>query len=669
MDSKGTLFQPKHHEMKTPGYLLTSGLMMMIASHSSLCHAQAPGPGTGKTVVTTLRVAAEPLAEPISPFVFGQFIEHMGNCIYGGIWAEMLHDRKFFHPVPAEGPIWKHTPQHARYLAASPWQLIGQRGSFSMDTEMPLSGSHSLRIEVSGSPTGVFQDELAVVGGKPYVGSIVLRGKPAAGPVTIALVWGEGSKARQTLKIAVLTDEFQAHLLDFSPAASSDNARLEIVGSGNGSFTVGAVSLMPGDHVNGFRSDTLALLRQLNSPIYRWPGGNFVSAYDWRDGLGDRDRRPTRANPAWTGIEPNDMGVHEFVDLCRLLGAEPLITVNTGFGDAYSAAAHVEYTNGPTSTPMGALREKNGSAEPFRVKFWCVGNEMWGNWQLGHMKLDHYIQKQNWVEGMMRKVDPDIVTIASGDLGNGWSEGLLKGSMHHMDHIAEHFYVQEKPGLVEHVRQVPDRIKSKADAHRRLRETIPGLADQDIRIAMTEWNYWYGPHHFGELGTRYFMKDALGIAAGLHEYFRNSDIIHSAFYAQTVNVIGAIKTTRTAAGFDATAYPLVLYRREFGDRPLAVDGWTAELDVAAALTADAKHLTLGFVNAGTSIHEVTLELAGHQPAGMAAAWTIQHDDPAAHNQPGEPPLIDIRELPPVDATGKIVIQPMSITVLKIPLKT
>lgn len=654
--------------MKTPRYLITTGLLMMIASHSSLCHAQAPGPSTGKTVATTLRVAAEPLAEPISPFIFGQFIEHMGNCIYGGIWAEMLHDRKFFHPVPAEGPIWKHTPQHARYLAASPWKLIGQRGGFSMDTEMPLSGSHSLRIEVSGSPTGVFQDELAVVGGKPYVGSIVLRGKPAAGPVTIALIWGEGSTARQTLKIAGLTDEFQAHLLDFSPAASSDNARLEIVASGNGSFTVGAVSLMPGDHVNGFRSDTLALLRQLNSPIYRWPGGNFVSAYDWRDGLGDRDRRPTRANPAWTGIEPNDMGVHEFVDLCRLLGAEPLITVNTGFGDAYSAAAHVEYTNGPTSTPMGALREKNGSAEPFRVKFWCVGNEMWGNWQLGHMKLEHYIQKQNWVEGMMRKVDPDIVTIASGDLGNGWSEGLLKGSMHHMDHIAEHFYVQEKPGLVEHVRQVPDRIKSKADAHRRLRETIPGLVDQDIRIAMTEWNYWYGPHHFGELGTRYFMKDALGIAAGLHEYFRNSDIIHSAFYAQTVNVIGAIKTTRTAAGFDATAYPLVLYRREFGDRPLAVDGWTAELDVAAALTADAKHLTLGFVNASTSIHEVTLNLAGRQPAGMAAAWTIQHDDPAAHNQPGEPPRIDIRELPPVDATGKIVIQPMSITVLKIPLK-
>ena len=119
-----------------------------------------------------------------------------------------------------------------------------------------------------------------------------------------------------------------------------------------------------------------------------------------------------------------------------------------------------------------------------------------------------------------------------------------------MNH-AEHFYCQSRPGLTAHVRQVPDRIREKAEGHRRLRQELPMLQGKDIRIAMTEWNYWYGPHVFGELGTRYYMKDALGIAAGLHEYFRQSDMIHSAFYAQTVNVIGCIKTTKTAAEFDA----------------------------------------------------------------------------------------------------------------------
>jgi alpha-N-arabinofuranosidase len=98
------------------------------------------------------------------------------------------------------------------------------------------------------------------------------------------------------------------------------------------------------------RADTLAVLKELNAPLYRWPGGNFVSGYDWRDGIGDRDKRPPRTNPAWTGVEHNDFGIHEFIRFCRYLDTEPLVTVNTGFGDAYSAAAELEYSNGSTKT-------------------------------------------------------------------------------------------------------------------------------------------------------------------------------------------------------------------------------------------------------------------------------------------------------------------------------
>lgn len=651
---------------------LTRGLALGSCAFSVLPlmaqDAAGNAENAGKTVATQLKIAPETRPHEISPYIFGQFIEHMGNCIYGGIWAEMIQDRKFFFDVPAKGPIWKKTNQEAVYLADSPWQILGDRQAVGVTTEQPLSGKQSLKVTANGSAAGVFQDQLAVLAGKAYDGRIVLRGEPAAAPVKVSLVWGNGPNDRQTVTIDTLQANFTTHPLKFTAAAASDNARLEIVTEGRGSVVIGAVSLMPSDNVRGFRRDTLELLRQLNSPIYRWPGGNFVSAYDWRDGLGDRDRRPTRGNPAWTGIEPNDMGMHEFVELCRLLKTEPLITVNTGFGDAYSAAAQIEYTNGAVDTPMGAQRAKNGSPDPFKVRFWCVGNEMWGHWQLGHMRLDHYVLKHNWVEGMMRKVDPDIVTIGSGDIGGGWSEGLLRGSGEHMTHIAEHFYTQSRPDLTDHVRLVPDAIKGKVDAHRALREKIPGLPKRDIRIAMTEWNYWYGPHVFGELGTRYFMKDALGIAAGLHEYFRNSDLIHSAFYAQTVNVIGAIKTTRTAAGFDATAYPLVLYRREFGNRPLDVQGWTRELDASAALTADGKFLTVGLVNGSTDTHEVTLDLGGRTPAGPAAAWRIANDNPQAHNQPGENPVVAIRDLPAVDAAGKLVVPPVSITLIKVPLK-
>ena len=165
------------------------------------------------------------------------------------------------------------------------------------------------------------------------------------------------------------------------------------------------------EDIEGMRADTMKMLKELNAPLYRWPGGNFVSGYDWRDGIGDRDRRPPRKNPAWTGVEHNDFGMNEFIHFCRLLNAEPLITVNTGFGDAYSAAAQLEYSNGSTDTLMGAARARNGMPEPFNVRYWAIGNEMFGRWQLGYMSLNHYVRKHNWVVDKMREVDPDIVPI------------------------------------------------------------------------------------------------------------------------------------------------------------------------------------------------------------------------------------------------------------------
>ncbi len=623
----------------------------------------------GETLQTAVSIASEPAAHHISEYIYGQFIEHLGECIYGGIWAEMLQDRKFYYPVPAGRSIWRTTGAGARVLAASPWQVIGPRDNVRMTTDNAYSGDHSPLIDLTGEPGGIFQDELGVLSGKDYTGHIVLRGSASAAPVEISLVWGDGRNDRHTVVVDRLHTTHVTSPLRFTAGADTHEARLEIVAlGGQGELVVDVVSLMPADNIEGFRRDTLEALRELNSPIYRWPGGNFVSGYDWRDGLGERDRRPTRSNPAWTGIEPNDMGMHEFVRLCQLIDAEPMITVNTGFGDAYSAAAQLEYANGDRRSEQGRLRAMNGSPEPFDVRYWCVGNEMWGTWQLGYMSLNHYVLKHNWVESMMREVDPDIITVGSGNIPGGWSEGLLRGSADHMDLIAEHFYAQSRDDLTAHVRQVPNFIRSRSDAHRQLREEMPQLEGKDIRIAMTEWNYWYGPHVFGELGTRYFMRDALGIAAGLHEYFRQSDIIHSAYYAQTVNVIGAIKTTKTAVEFDATAYPLILYRREFGTRPLEVDGTSDELDIAAALCDDGIWLTIGVVNSTWNTYEVSLDLNGLRPDGHAAGWTIHHENPMAHNHPGEEPLIGIESLPETDLNEPVTVQPVSINLYKVRLR-
>ncbi len=578
--------------------------------------------------------------EPISEYIYGQFIEHLGRCIYGGIWAEMLEDRKFYYAVGAKD---------------SPWKALGDAGRVVMEKTDPFVGSHTPRI---AAPGGLTQGELALRKGHKYVGRIWLAGEAGAAPVKVSLVWGDGAADRQTVTIDTLTDKYAKTALSFVADGDTDHGRLEITAAGQGKVLVGTASLMPADNVSGLRADTLALLKDLNAPVYRWPGGNFVSGYDWKDGLGDPDRRAPRKNPAWKGFEPNDFGLDEFIAFCRQVGAEPYITVNTGLGDVAGAADEVQYANGAADTPMGRLRAKNGHAEPYGVKWWAVGNEMYGKWQLGYMPLEKYVVKHNQVAEAMRRVDPKVKLIAVGDVGP-WTEGMLKECHNQMDYISEHFYCRDKKDLAAHVSQVPEAIRKKAAAHRRYREQLDCLKGKDIRIAMDEWNYWYGPQVFGELGTRYFMKDALGIAAGLHEYARQSDLIFMANYAQTVNVIGCIKTTKTAAAFETTGLVLKLYRQHFGALPVAATA-AAPLDVAAAWTADRKALTVAIVNPTLERRDVALEVTGARVSGTGRRWQIANDDPLAYNDPGRAPKVVIQEEKVTDGR-RLRVAPCSVT--------
>jgi alpha-N-arabinofuranosidase len=288
---------------------------------------------------------------------------------------------------------------------------------------------------------------------------------------------------------------------------------------------------------------------------------------------------------------------------------------------------------------------------------------MFGRWQLGYMQLNHYTLKHNQVEAKMREVDPGIFTVATGNVGD-WSKGMLTRSADYMDALSEHFYKRDKANVAEHVQQIPDNIRSIAEAHREYRKTIPALQGKDIRIALDEWNYWYGPHPYGELGTRYFLKDALGIAAGLHEYFRNSDIYLMANYAQTVNVIGCIKTTKTHAEFAATGLPLMLYRREFGTIPVEVTHDKRPLDISAALTADKQAITIGVVNPTSEAVALSLNLKGANLSGTARTWVISGNDPEAYNVPGEPRKVTIDEADATHLKGTVTVKPMSITLYR-----
>jgi alpha-N-arabinofuranosidase len=623
-------------------------------------------------------IQADQTMDPISKYIYSQFIEHLGRCIYGGIWAEMLEDRKFFFPITENYRPWRNSNPETRFkthypiLVGSPWRIIGPASALQMVPEPEYTTGTIPEIQLlPGQATGIEQLDLELLEGKKYTGRVVLAASPEVESVSISLCWGEGEDEKNTVVITDLSDSFQTIPLTFEAQGYSGNGRLAISARGEGSFRLAAVSLMPADNVDGFRADTLALLRELDAPLYRWPGGNFVSGYEWRDGIGDPDKRPTRRNPAWTGIDTNDVGLHEFLEFCRLVDAEPLVVVNTGFGDAYSATQEVQYLNGSVDTPMGKWRSENGHPEPYDVVWFGIGNEMFGSWQLGYMSLNHYTIKHNLFVDRMREEDPDIIVITVGDAGD-WSRGMLRNCADRTDLISEHFYCQERSSVIGHVALMRDSVRRKAEAHRQYREEIPGLADRNITIAMDEWNYWYGPHVFGELGTRYFMKDALGIAVGLHEFFRNTDIITMAQYAQTVNVIGCIKTTRTEAAFATTGLVLKLYRAEFGAIPVEIEGETGLLDVMAAFTADRQYLTIGIVNPTGETQDLTLPVKGINLASETTWFTMAHPDPMAYNEPGVEPKISIekeeRALEMADGQPAVSVEPYSINILKMRVK-
>jgi len=609
------------------------------------------GKETGRPIAV---IDAEKTGQPMSKYIYGQFIEHLGRCIYQGLWAEMLEDRKFFWPV-GQGE--------------SPWKAIGDAGSVKMDKSKPFTGEHTPRATLSGTgPGGIVQAGLALTEGKDYVGRVVLAGDRSAAPVVVSLVWGDGPDARQTHAIKEIGREYATLPFSFKAGASTENARLEITSSGRGAFKVGTVSIMPADSIDGFRPGVLALLKELDAPVDRWPGGNFVSGYDWRDGIGDRDRRPPRKNPAWQGVEHNDVGIHEYLDLMRLVGAEPYITVNSGLGDVVMALEELEYANGDPDTKMGRLRAANGHPEPWGVKFWAIGNEMYGDWQLGHMPLADYVKKHIQYAEAMKAKDPSVQVVAVGAVGL-WSETMLTEAANHMDLISEHFYVGHKPGLLSHVNQMPSEIRRIADAHRKYRAAIPALKLKEVPVALDEWNYWYGPAFYGEIGTQYFLEDALGVAAALNEYARQSDVYFMANYAQTVNVIGAIKTSKTAAVLDTTGVILALYRKHFGTIPVAVGGAPEPLDVMACWKDETKSvLTLSIVNPTKRTMTLKLDAGKLVLPKTARLFLVGGLDPRACNVPGQPPQVAIHETADAPFGKKLLVPPISVSLYEISVR-
>ncbi len=331
----------------------------------------------------------------------------------------------------------------------------------------------------------------------------------------------------------------------------------------------------PTADAQGFRQDVMALVRELKPTIMRYPGGNFVSGYNWEDGVGPVEQRPRRLDYAWLSTEPNTFGTNEFIDWCRMAEIEPMLAVNLGTRGPEEAGRFIEYCNHPGGTALSDLRRQHGWEQPHGVKFWCLGNEMDGPWQTCAKTADEYGRIATEAAKVMRWVDPSIELAACGSSGRNmstygaWEDTVLQHSFDQVEWISLHTYLNNyaddtaaflaSPDLIDDFIEEVVAIADAVAARRRSRKRI--------MLSFDEWNVWYRTRRRTANRTRpgwpvappileevYDMQDALAFGGACIALLNHADRVRAASLAQLVNVIAPIMTETGGGAWRQTIF-------------------------------------------------------------------------------------------------------------------
>jgi alpha-N-arabinofuranosidase len=401
---------------------------------------------------------------------------------------------------------------------------------------------------------------------------------------------------------------------------------------------------------NGFRKDVLEEIRKLGVPIIRYPGGNFVSGYNWLDGIGPKEKRPAVLDKAWNSMNSNAFGTDEFLAWCRAAGTEPLLGLNLGTGTPEQAAALVEYCNVDKGTQWSELRRKNGNAEPYKVQHWCLGNEMDGPWQIGHMSATEYGLKAADAARQMRYVDPSLKLVACGSSGPGmptyleWDRQVLEECYEYVDAISLHRYFENAVTSKETGGDYAKFLTMNLSMERQIDE-VAAVCDlvrghkrspKKLWLSFDEWNVWYrarsgaamngnrrsAPHLLEEI---YDLGDALLVGGLLNSLIRKSDRVKLACLAQLVNVIAPIMTNSSGLYCQTIYYPYAwaLQLARGSALELLVEspayevsgiGAVPPVDVAATLDAKEGNLALFLLNRDLNkAHEIEVTWQDSSP--------------------------------------------------------
>ena len=404
----------------------------------------------------------------------------------------------------------------------------------------------------------------------------------------------------------------------------------------------------------GYRKDVMDATRQLGVTVLRWPGGNFSSGYNWKDGIGPKDQRPVRADLAWGDLESNRFGTDEFLRYCRVMGLEPYICVNLGLGTIDDARHWVEYCNDSRHTYWADQRRKNGQDEPYKVKYWGLGNEIDGPWQLGYKSADDYAKFALEAGKSMRAVDPSIKLIASGPSNYGadwigWSRTVLSALRNQIDYISLHTYINNRDNDLEKFLGSSQTIDNYIEVTEgEIKQTRAGRPDaRPIYIAYDEWNVWYRAFNREHLEERYNFEDALAMGMFFNSFFRHANVVKMANLAQLVNVIAPMMTNKQGLFLQPTFFPIAEYGKQRGNK--SIDAWVSGptykignrpalsyLDVSATYNPSEGAVYLNVLNRskGTDITAAIQNQEG-QLDGRFGVWEMNNTDLKTTNTFGD----------------------------------
>ncbi len=326
---------------------------------------------------------------------------------------------------------------------------------------------------------------------------------------------------------------------------------------------------------DGWRKDVMAALERLRFTAMRYPGGNFVSGYHWMDGVGPRDLRPVVRDLAWSSLEPNQVGTNEFIDLSRKMHWTPMMAVNLGTGTPEEARNLVEYCNIDCGSKFSDLRCDHGWEQPHNVRLWCLGNEMDGPWQIGHVPAEHYAVKAQQAARMMKMCDPNIEVVACGSSAPNmatylhWDRAVLEHCRDDIEFLSLHRYVGNEANDTPDYLAVTNSIDEQIEDTYALCKFVYRSQRQKklIKLSFDEWNVWYKARTQAHLDGRgkiapalleevYNMEDAVVVAGFLNSFIRHADSVKIANLAQIVNVIAPILTRGDEMLLQSIFYPI-----------------------------------------------------------------------------------------------------------------